>query len=247
MASAHAIIPRRYHAEASRGLVRRCESIACNDRNESLIAADERDRAPSGAWAATARPTSAAQTISSAERVPIARLRAPFGTRRFSTRSVDTRVIGSGSPSVPDIIMHALRIAVAVIAGILIGGTVNMALIMFGPSVIAPPPGVDMTTAEGLQAGMALLEPRHFVFPFLAHALGTLVGALVGALLAPSHRWRIALAIGVVYLGGGIAASTMIPAPVWFIALDLVAAYLPMAWLGARLADRVRPPTSVVS
>jgi hypothetical protein len=27
----------------------------------------------------------------------------------------------------------------------------------------------------------------------------------------------------------------MIPAPAWFIALDLIAAYLPMAWLGAKL------------
>lgn len=47
---------------------------------------------------------------------------------------------------------------------------------------------------------------------------------------------------GVLYLCGGIAASLMIPAPAWFIALDLLLAYLPMAWLavwlGTRLAQR---------
>jgi hypothetical protein len=36
----------------------------------------------------------------------------------------------------------------------------------------------------------------------------------------------------------------MIPAPTWFIALDLLAAYLPMAWLGLLLADRLKPRSS---
>ena len=128
-----------------------------------------------------------------------------------------------------------LRNLLAVLAGVVIGGIVTMALIMAGPLVVPPPPGVDMTTAEGLQAGIALLEPRHFVFPWLAHALGTLVGALVAARLAVSHRLGLALVVGVVFLAGGIMAATMIPAPAWFIALDLVAAYVPMAWIGGRL------------
>jgi hypothetical protein len=83
---------------------------------------------------------------------------------------------------------------------------------------------------------MALLAPRHFVFPWLAHAVGTLVGALVAARLARSHRLPLAMIVGVVFLAGGIMAAQMIPAPAWFVALDLVGAYLPMAWLGARLA-----------
>ncbi len=131
-----------------------------------------------------------------------------------------------------------LRNLLAVLAGVFVGGLVNMGLITVGPLIIPPPAGVDMTTAEGLQAGIALLEPRHFVFPFLAHALGTLVGAALTARLAVSHHARLALVIGVVFLVGGIMAATMIPAPSWFIALDLIAAYIPMAWLGGRLARR---------
>ena len=129
-----------------------------------------------------------------------------------------------------------LRNLLAVLAGVVIGGLVNMGLILAGPLVVAPPAGVDMTTAEGLQAGLALLEPRHFVFPWLAHALGTLAGAGLTARLAVSHHQRLALIVGVVFLAGGIMAATMIPAPTWFLALDLVGAYLPMAWLGGRLA-----------
>jgi hypothetical protein len=134
-----------------------------------------------------------------------------------------------------------LRTASAVILGIVVGSAVNMGIILLGPVLIPPPAGVDMTTAEGLQAGMQLLEPRHFVAPFLAHALGTLVGAFVAALIAVAHRQVVAYVIGCLFLVGGIAASRMIPAPTWFIALDLVAAYIPMAWLGHRIATTIAP------
>ena len=97
-------------------------------------------------------------------------------------------------------------------------------------------------TPEGLAAGIALFEPRHFVTPFLAHALGTLVGAFVAYLLAASHKARFAYAIGVLFLMGGIAACFMIPAPAWFMALDLVVAYLPMAWLAIALGARISKP-----
>jgi len=130
------------------------------------------------------------------------------------------------------------RNVLAVLAGVIVGGGVNSGLIAVGSMVIPPPAGVDMTTAEGLQKGIALLEPRHFVFPFLAHALGTLAGAALAAALAKTHRLAMALVVGVVFLAGGIAAANMIPAPAWFIALDLVVAYLPTAWLGNSLVAR---------
>jgi hypothetical protein len=134
--------------------------------------------------------------------------------------------------------LSMLRNLIAVVAGVIVGGVVNMGLITVGTFIIPPPPGVDMTTAEGLQAGIALIEPRHFLFPFLAHALGTLAGALVAARLACRHRVRLAMVVGAVFLFGGIMAARMIPAPTWFVVLDLVVAYIPMAWLGGRLAPR---------
>ena len=74
---------------------------------------------------------------------------------------------------------NLLRNVLAIIAGVVIGGAVNMALITLSPSLIPPPAGVDVTNAESLAQAMHLFQPRHFVMPFLAHALGTLVGALV--------------------------------------------------------------------
>ena len=135
---------------------------------------------------------------------------------------------------------NILRNVLAVIAGLFIGGAVNMALITISPSLIAPPAGVDVTNAESLASAMHLFEPRHFIMPFLAHALGTLVGALIAYLIAASHKARIAYVIGIVFLCGGVAASFMIPAPVWFIALDLLLAYLPMAWLAIWIGSRMQ-------
>ena len=135
--------------------------------------------------------------------------------------------------------MHPiLRNVLAVAAGIILGSVVNMGLIMISGSIIPPPEGADMTTAEGLKASAHLLQPRHFLFPFLAHALGTLAGAYLTARLAISRNSFLAILIGVFFLIGGIAAANMIPAPNWFVVTDLFLAYLPMAWLGGRLALR---------
>ena len=133
-----------------------------------------------------------------------------------------------------------LRNLLALLAGIAVGGGVNMSLIVLGPLLIPPPAGVDVTNAESFRAAMHLFEPRHFVVPFSAHALGTLAGALVGYLLSATQREAIAYAVGAVFLFGGVVASFMIPAPVWFVVLDLVVAYIPMAWLGLRLGKRMK-------
>lgn len=134
-----------------------------------------------------------------------------------------------------------LRNILAVIAGLLLGGIANMALVLTGPRLIPTPPGVNTADTASLAASIHLLEPKHFLFPFLAHAVGSLVGALVANLIGGSRRALLGYIVGGLTLIGGIAAARMIPAPAWFIALDLIVAYLPMAWLGNRLGQRLRP------
>ena len=89
-----------------------------------------------------------------------------------------------------------LRNALAILAGIVIGGAVNMALVTLSPALIPPPAGVDVNDAASLGRSMHLFQPRHFVMPFLAHALGTLAGALAAYMVAASHRARFAWVIG---------------------------------------------------
>ncbi len=129
-----------------------------------------------------------------------------------------------------------LKNILAIIVGALIGSAVNMGMIMLSGSIIPPPEGSDTTTMEGLIASMHLFEPKHFIFPFLAHALGTFAGAFLTAMIAASHQLKLALVIGVLFLTGGIYMVVALPSPVWFSVLDLGGAYIPMAYFGWRLA-----------
>ena len=133
-----------------------------------------------------------------------------------------------------------LRNVLAVIAGIVVGSLVNMGIIMLGPAVIPLPDGVDPSDMESLKANMHLFKVHHFIMPFLAHALGTLVGAWLAAMLGASHKMKLALGIGGWFLLGGIVNSFMLPAPVGFILVDLIGAYIPMGWLGGKLGNRVK-------
>jgi hypothetical protein len=142
---------------------------------------------------------------------------------------------------------NALRFALAILVGIVVGGMVNMGLVMLGPQVIAPPEGADLSTPEGLKDAMPLMQARHFLFPWLAHALGTLVGAALAAWIAARRKLPVALVIGVFFLAGGIWGVVTLPSPLWFNVLDLGLAYLPMAWLGARLAGSGATGSSIAS
>ena len=131
-----------------------------------------------------------------------------------------------------------IRVILAVVLGMAFGSAVNMGLVLLGPMVIPPPPGVDVTDMESLSTSMHLFQFRHFVFPFLAHAAGTLAAAYLAVKIARGHTLKLSMLIGSLFLLGGIANAMMLPAPGWFIAVDLIGAYLPMAWIGGRLAAR---------
>ncbi len=134
--------------------------------------------------------------------------------------------------------MKSLRNILAVIAGLVIGGLVNMGIIMISSSVIPPPEGTDLTTTEGLKAAMEFMTPKHFIMPFLAHALGTFVGAMIAAAIGVGRKPMLAMIVGIFFLIGGIASIFMLPSPMWFNVMDLVFAYIPMAWLGAKVVIR---------
>lgn len=128
-----------------------------------------------------------------------------------------------------------LKNILAVVLGWLAGSIVNMGLIKLGHTLM-PIDGVDPNDMEALAEVMPTLGYEYFIFPFLAHALGTLVGATVAGMIAANRKMTFALVIGGLFLLGGIMINYMLPGPTWFTVLDIVAAYIPMAWLGGKLA-----------
>lgn len=128
-----------------------------------------------------------------------------------------------------------LRNVLAVILGWFGGSVINMGLIKVG-HLVFPIAGIDPNDMAAMVEVMPTLEPKYFVFPFLAHALGTLAGALIAGLIAATHKMKFSLAIGALFLIGGIAVNYLLPGPIWFAVIDIAMAYIPMAWLGGKMA-----------
>ena len=131
-----------------------------------------------------------------------------------------------------------IRNILAVIVGWFGGSVVNMALIQTGYKLF-PIEGVDLNDMNALAEVMPTLDPEYFIFPFLAHALGTLCGAIIAGLIAASHKLKIALVIGILFLLGGIIVNYLLAGPTWFAVLDVVVAYIPMAWIGGKMAIKL--------
>ena len=130
-----------------------------------------------------------------------------------------------------------LKNVLAVIMGWLGGSLVNIVLIELGHKVF-PIAGVDLNDMDSFAALMPKLDPMYFVFPFLAHALGTIVGALLAGRIATTHKMKFSMAIGGLFLVGGMMINFMLPGPTWFAVVDILLAYIPMAWIGGKLAQK---------
>ena len=130
-----------------------------------------------------------------------------------------------------------LKNILAVIIGLIIGGVSNMFIIKISGSIIPPPNGADITTMEGLKESLHLFEPKHFLFPFLAHAIGTLIGAFTTVKIADTNKKKMALVVGGFFLLGGVINVFILPGPMWFNAVDVLFAYIPMALIGYKLTE----------
>ncbi|MDP6940662.1 MAG: hypothetical protein QGH51_01430 [Planctomycetota bacterium] len=98
-----------------------------------------------------------------------------------------------------------------------------------------------MTDIDSITANAHLFEAKHFLFPWLAHATGTLAGAIVASLVASARRKIAGLVVAGAFLGGGVMMALSVPAPIWFLISDLGLAYIPMGLLGHKLARAWKP------
>ncbi len=132
------------------------------------------------------------------------------------------------------------RNILAVIAGLVAGSMINGGILSLGNQLILPPEGTNVNDIESLKTAMHSFEPKHFISPFFAHAIGTLTGAFVAAWISTNNQLRHALIIGMVFLFGGVYMVSLLPSPIWFTALDLIVAYIPMAYLAYKLVGIIQ-------
>ena len=117
------------------------------------------------------------------------------------------------------------------LGGCIFGSVVNMGLIIAGNQLIPVADGMNPMDAT-------MWEIKYFIFPFFAHAIGTLSGAFIVAKYTVSYHMILAICIGIFFLLGGISMVFIMPAPVWFIVADLSLAYIPMGWYGWKLTGQ---------
>jgi len=130
-----------------------------------------------------------------------------------------------------------LKNVLVFIAAAAIGGFINAKIIEYSGSIVPLPEGVDPENVDSIRENIHRYSVPNLLMPFLAHALGTLVGAFLVAKFAVSHQLKLALGIGALFIIGGIIMIYLIPeTPIWLIILDLVGAYFLMGWLGWKLA-----------
>jgi hypothetical protein len=132
-----------------------------------------------------------------------------------------------------------LKNALAVLGGIIIGIFINASILSLGEFIVGAPDGVDLSDPNNVANNIHLFKFKHFAMPWLAHAMGTLVGAFTAVKLAANYHFNYAMVVGAFFFTGGSIMAYMIQgAPLWVNITDLVFAYFPMAWIGAKLANK---------
>ena len=109
-----------------------------------------------------------------------------------------------------------------------------------GNAIVPLPENVNTHTESAMIEAMSHFTPIHFLFPFLAHVLGSFVGSFIAALLFRTRSVVVALSVSILHMLGGIYMAVILPAPFWFEISDVILAYLPMGLLAAKCSNLVR-------
>ena len=144
-------------------------------------------------------------------------------------------------------VRNILAALLGLVGGLLIGSMLNMGVLMISNFVIPFPEGVNPADANSIRDNIKLFETKHYIMPFLAHALGTLIGVFVAFKIIQMFRATkfiavgLALVIALLFLWGGLATSKSINSPEAPMLVDAVLCYIPMAIIGYWLALKRSP------
>ena len=73
---------------------------------------------------------------------------------------------------------QVVRYFLAIFAGALMGSVANMLIISISTTIIPLPEGADNSSIQSLEDTIHLFQFKHFIMPFLAHAVGLIGGAI---------------------------------------------------------------------
>ena len=124
------------------------------------------------------------------------------------------------------------------IVSLFLGAAFNSMILNLGMKLIPPPEGYNMNDAADLSKAISVMETKHFLFPFLSHALGTLFSVMFYTYFAKAKSQFFPLMIAGLFFTGGLYMVLILPSPLWFDLIDLILAYFPMAVIGYKISKR---------
>jgi len=115
------------------------------------------------------------------------------------------------------------RNIIALFFGVLIGIIISMGITMLGWKIFSFP--------ENINPIIDIMPSKYYLFPFLAHLIGTFSGSFLGSRISKDYNLTVSLLVGIWFLILGIYAILILPTPIWFIIIDITLCYIPMAYL----------------
>jgi hypothetical protein len=134
-----------------------------------------------------------------------------------------------------------VRKILAVLIGIVAGSVFNMAIVTLSHTVYPLPEGIDPNDFDAFRAHLETsgMPTGALLMVLSAHAGGSFVSGLSCGLIAKRAWYVAAVALGLLWMCGGIAMLMMLSSPIWFAVADVVL-YVPAALLGVRLGGALR-------
>lgn len=132
-----------------------------------------------------------------------------------------------------------MRTFLGLLAGVVVGMAVVMAVEFLGVTLFSPPGGLDVTDEAALRAAMDTMPTSALAFVVLAWTLGAVAGTFTAARIT---RSLLALVAGGLVLAATLFNLASFPHPAWMWVLGLLGV-AGGAWLGFRLgAPTARAP-----
>ena len=133
---------------------------------------------------------------------------------------------------------HIFRNFIALLLAFLSAWLVTSAIIILGHSIVPTPEGMDTNSFESIKNNFHLFQTKHFIFPLIAHAMGTFISAYIVSHFAVSHKFKFALGVGVLFMFVSLWLSLRIGHFRWIGILE-IALYIPMSLFAYSLWKRI--------
>ena len=132
----------------------------------------------------------------------------------------------------------------AILLAIFAASIITFSIIVLGHSIVPTPDGIDTNNFESIKSNFHLFQAKHFLFPLLAHVLGTFVSSYLLSRFAKTYKFWFAIGIGIIFMLASLSLSLRIGHLNW-IGIIEIAQYIPVSVLGYEVWQRTSSTSNI--